>query len=151
MDRAKASGNQAKAREVVRRGNDEKWRPSVIFYLNLQARYSVKKLMSRHNKKLEKLSERQERLLKNLDERSVRILDELILPLWVREVLSFGPKHPVRDKLNEISFLADIDSFLSERKLNRIPGEKLHEIEAAAKIFAKNVKQKKALKKPESI
>ena len=53
MDRAKASGKLAKARELVRRGNDEKWRPSVIFYLNLQARYSVKKLMSRHNKKLE--------------------------------------------------------------------------------------------------
>ena len=86
-----------------------------------------------------------------MDERSVRILDELILPLWVREVLSFGPKHPVREKFNEINFLANIDSFLSELNLNRIPGEKLHEIEAAAKIFAKNVKQTKALKKPESI
>ena len=61
------------------------------------------------------------------------------LPLWVREVLSFGPKHPVRDKFNEIHFLADIDSFLSELKL--IPGEKLCEIEAAAKRYGKNVKQ----------
>ena len=31
-DRTKASGNQAKAREVLRRGIDEKWWPSVIFY-----------------------------------------------------------------------------------------------------------------------
>ena len=76
-----------------------------------------------------------------MDERSVRILDELILPRWVREVLSFGPKHPVRDKFNEIHFLADIDRFLSELKLKRIPGEKLCEIEAAAKRYAKNVKQ----------
>ena len=59
----------------------------------------------------------------------------------MREVLSFGPKHPVRDKFNEIHFLADIDSFLSELKLKRIPGEKLCEIEAAAKRYAKNVKQ----------
>ena len=76
-----------------------------------------------------------------MDERAVSILDAVILPLWVREVLSFGPKHPVRDKFYEINFLADIDSFLSELKLNRKPGEKLCEIEAAAKRYAKNVKQ----------
>ena len=140
-DRAKASGNLVKAREVVRRGIDEMWWPSVIFYLNRQARCSVNNLISRHKRKLEKLSERQDRPLKNLDERAVRILDEVILPLWVREVLSFGPKNPVRDKFNEIHFLADIESFLSELKLNRIPGEKLCEIEAAAKRYAKNVKQ----------
>ena len=76
-----------------------------------------------------------------MDEKSVRVLNAVILPLWVREVLSFGPKHPVRDKFNEIHFLADNDSFLFELKLNKIPGEKLCEIEAAAKRYAKNVKQ----------
>ena len=65
----------------------------------------------------------------------------MILPLWVREVLGFGTKHPVRDKFNEIYFLADINSLLSELKLNRLPKEKLCEIEAAAKRYAKNVKQ----------
>ena len=79
----------------MRRGIDEKWWPSVIFYLNLQARCSVNNLISRHKKKLEKLSERQYRPLKNLDERSARILDDLILQLWVREVLNFEPKHPI--------------------------------------------------------
>ena len=59
----------------------------------------------------------------------------------MREVLSFGPKHPVRVKFNEIHFLAGIDNFLSVLKLNRIPGEKLCEIEATAKIYANNVKQ----------
>ena len=154
MDRAKASGNLAKAREVVRRGIDEKWWLSVIFYLNLQACCSVNKLISRHKRKFKKLSERQDKPLKNLDERSVSVLDEAILPLWVREVLSVGPKHPVRDKFNEIHFPADIDSFLSELKLNRVPGEKLCEIEAAAKRYAKNVKHTpltRVLKKPESI
>ena len=55
--------------------------------------------------------------------------------------LKFWTKHPVRDKYNELHCLAIIDSFLSELKLNRIPGEKLCEIEAAAKRFAKKVKQ----------
>ena len=64
-DRAKASINLVKAREVVRRGIDEKWWPSVIFYLNQQARCSVNNRISRHRRKLEKLSERQDRLLKN--------------------------------------------------------------------------------------
>ena len=153
-DRVNASGNLAKARKVVRRGIDEKWWPSMILYLNLQAKCSVNNLISRHKKKLEKLSERQDRPLKILDERSVRNLDEVALPLWVREVLSFGPKHPVRHKFNEIHFLAKIDIFLFELKLNRLPGEKLCEIEAAAKRYARNVKQTpltKVLKKLESI
>ena len=76
-----------------------------------------------------------------MNERSARNLDAVNLPLWLREVLCFGPKHLVRDKFNEIHFLADIDSFLSKLKLNRILGEKLCEIEAAAKRYAKNVKQ----------
>ena len=51
------------------------------------------------------------------------------------------PKHSVREKFNKIHFFADIDIFLSELKLNRIRGEKLSQIEAAAKRYAKNVKQ----------
>ena len=76
-DRAKASGNLAKAREVVRRGINEKWWPSVKLHRNLQARCSGINLISRQ-KKLENLAERQDRPLENLDERSVRILDEMM-------------------------------------------------------------------------
>ena len=110
-DRAKPSGNLAKARDVVRRGIDEKCWPSVIFYLNEQARGSVNNLIRRHKKKLEKLLERQDRPLKNLDESSVRILDEVILPLWVREVLSFQPKHPIRDKKMKFTSLRTLIVF----------------------------------------
>ena len=52
-DRAKASGNLVKATEVERRDLDEKWWPSVIFYLNRQARCSVNNLISRHKRKFE--------------------------------------------------------------------------------------------------
>ena len=83
-DRANASGNLAKAREVVRRDIDEKWWPSIIFYLNLQARCRVKNLISRHKKNLEKLSERQDRLLINLSEMSIKTSVEVVSPLWVR-------------------------------------------------------------------
>ena len=79
----------------MRRGIDEKWWPSVVFCLNRQASCSVINLINRHKRNLETLSERQDRPLKKLDGSSVRILDEVILPHWVREVLSFGPKHPV--------------------------------------------------------
>ena len=83
-DRAKASGNLEKAREVVRRGIDENWWSSIIVYLNLQAMCSVNNLISRLKKKLEKLSERQDRLLIILNELSVRTLDGVVSPLWVR-------------------------------------------------------------------
>ena len=78
------------------------------------------------------------------------ILDEVILPQWVWEVLSFDPKHPVRDKFIEIRFLSDMDSFLSELKLKRISGENICKIEVAAKRYAMNKKQNpltKVLKK----
>ena len=61
----------------------------------------------------------------------------MVLPLWVREVLSFGPKYLVRDKFKAIYFLADIDSFLLELKIKRLPGKTLCEIEAAAKRYAR--------------
>ena len=52
-----------------------------------------------------------------------------------------GPKHPIRDKFNKTHFLADIDNFLSQLKNQNTSGETLCEIEAAAKAYAKNVRQ----------
>ena len=56
-------------------------------------------------------------------------------------MLSMGPKHPIRSKFNEKHFLADIDIFLSQLKNQKTSGETLCEIEAAAKAYAKNVRQ----------
>ena len=69
------------------------------------------------------------------------VLDKIELPGWVHEVLSLGPKHPIRDKFIETHFLADIDVFLSQLKNQKTSGETLCEIEAAAKAYAKNVRQ----------
>ena len=94
-----------------------------------------------HRKKLMKLSESQDRPLGKQGEGSVRALDDVELPNWVQQVLALGPKHPVRDKLNETHFLADIDIFLSDLKNRKVTGEALCEIEAVAKAYAKRVKQ----------
>ena len=109
----------------MRRGIDEKWWPSIIFNLSLQARCSVNNLISRHKKKLEKLPERQYRPLKNLDERSVRNLDEVVLPLWVREVLNLDQNIRYESNLIKFASLRTLTVFFTELKLNRLHGEKL--------------------------
>ena len=45
------------------------------------------------------------------------------------------------DKFNETHFLADIDIFLSQLKNQKTSGETLCEVQAAAKAYAKNLKQ----------
>ena len=69
------------------------------------------------------------------------MLDNIELPEWVYEVLSMGPKRPIRNKFNETYFLADIDIFLSLLKNQKKSGENLSEKEAVAKAYAKNVRQ----------
>ena len=69
------------------------------------------------------------------------MLDKIKLPERLHEVLSMCPKHPIRDKLNETHFLADIDVFLSQLKNQKTSGETLCEIEAAAKTYARKVGQ----------
>ena len=63
------------------------------------------------------------------------------LPKFVLDILSLGPKHPVRDKFNEVHFLADVDKLVRELRENNTEGEKLCEIEASAKWYAKNVRE----------
>ena len=106
-----------------------------------QIEASLKTTSENHRKNLEKLSERQDKPLGRRKERSVKVLDNIELPEWAYEVLSMGPKHPIRDKFNETHFLADIDIFLLQLKNKKTSGETLCEIEAAAKAYAKNVRQ----------
>ena len=59
------------------------------------------------------------------------------LPHRIQQLLSLGPKHPVRDELKEADFLADIDIFFAYPKHRKVPGEALCEIEDAAKAYSK--------------
>ena len=54
--------------------------------------------------------------MKNLVKLNVKVLVNIELPGWVYEMLSVGPNHPIRDKINETHFLADVDIFLSQLK-----------------------------------
>ena len=68
-------------------------------------------------------------------------MDGRELPMFVLDILSLGPKHHVRDKFNEVHFLADVDKLVRELRENNTEGEKLCDIEASAKWYAKNVRE----------
>ena len=69
------------------------------------------------------------------------ILDNKNLPGFDRDLLSFGPKHPMRNKFKELHFLADIDILIKILRENNVPAEKLIEIELAAKWYSKNIRE----------
>ena len=77
-----------------------------------QGEASLKKKSENHKKKLEKLFERQDKPLEGRNEQSVKVLDSIEAPGLVHQMLSRGPKHPIRDNFNETHFLADIDDSL---------------------------------------
>ena len=69
------------------------------------------------------------------------VLDNIILPGFMRDLLAFGPKHPIRDNSKELHFLAGQDSLIRNLRENKVPREKLFEIEAAAKWYSKNIRK----------
>ena len=67
--------------------------------------------------------------------------NKIELTKFVLHVLSLGPKQPVRDKINEVHFLVDVDRFVLDLLDNNTDGEKLCEIELSAKLLANNVRE----------
>ena len=110
-------------------------------YLSLRGLRQTTTVKETQQRKPMKLSERQDLPLGKQGEGSVKAHDDVELPNWVQQVLVLGPKHPVKNKINETHFLVDIDIFLSDLKNRKIPVEALWEIEAVAKAYAKMVKQ----------
>ena len=81
-------------------------------------RYHSESIKKRLNDKLAKLFDRQDRQLPNGFQNIVVTLDAVELPKFVLEVLSFGPKHPVRDKINEVHYLTDVDTLVGGLREN---------------------------------
>ena len=88
--------------------------------------------------KLQKFLKRQEKPLRETNKIAIRMLDCIELPVFVKEMLSYGPRHPVKDKFNEIHFLVDNKLYIiimdNNRLFQSVPkkgtsGEKLCEIE----------------------
>ena len=67
----------------------------------------------RHTKKISSLSNEQDKPLRGT-QFTVRNLTDKSPPTYVTELLSFGPKHPIKDKFRELHFLADMDKLLVE-------------------------------------
>ena len=108
-----------KARSLVQKELDEQSWASIFRSVRRQVEASLNTASKNHRKKLEKLSERQNKPLGRRNEQSVKVLDNIELPGWVYEMLSMGPKHPIRDKFNETHFLTDINIFLSQLKIKK--------------------------------
>ena len=72
---------------------------------------------------------------------SIKTFDDIKLPIFVEEFLSYGPKHPIKDKLNELHFLANVDKLVRNLRANELEGEKLCEKEVSAKWYARNIRE----------
>ena len=90
----------------------EKLLSSVDFNIRLSIRKVRLEHKLRLDAKLKKLSVRQARPLKEQNIDSTRRLDRIALPHIVEDLLFYGPKHPIRDKFNEVNFLAVIDKLI---------------------------------------
>ena len=96
-------------------------------------------IFRRFNDKLAKLCKRQNMPLRNGIHNNVVTLDGVELPKIDLDVLSLNSNHPVRDKFNEVHFLADADNLVSEKREKSTDAGKLCEIKSSAKWSANNV------------
>ena len=82
----------------------------------MEMRDHSKLFSKRFNDKLAKLSEKKDRFLWNKSHINVVTLDGVELPKFVLDVLSLGPKHPVREKTIEVHLPADLDRIFRQFK-----------------------------------
>ena len=108
----KCDQKRAASRKVLLKNLDNHLLPSVIFVLRNRVLNHVVNSERRLQGKLAKFSERQDKPLRASNEKTVAVLDNIILPGFIRDLLVFGPKHPIRDKFKKLHFLVDIDSFI---------------------------------------
>ena len=87
-----------------------------------------KNLIFRSRKKIEEISQNQQKSLRRVVN-TVLVPEYVKVPHYVMEVLFFGPKHPVKVKFDEMSFLADFVIFLTE--LHEKDAETINELNAA--------------------
>ena len=74
-------------------------------------------------KKVRKTARETKKTLGVRDEPSVKVRDNIELPGWVHQIMPMGLKQSIRDKFNEMHFLAHIDIFLSQLKNKKASGE----------------------------
>ena len=113
-----------------------------MFHTRTYMRELVSELKDRHRRKLGSLSSEQEKPLQNVN-KTVRIVGDIKVPDLVLDYLSLAPKHPVRDKFNDLHFLADVDRLLYNLKTNNMENDKLNKVNALTVWYIKAMKKQK--------
>ena len=108
MLRAKLETDWSEFKEKVR----PELMPSVDAKIKFEMRNHSTMVQNIFNGKLDELSEKQDRPLQNGFHSNVVIMDGSEFPKFELDILSFGAKHPVRDKFTEVQFLADVDKLV---------------------------------------
>ena len=116
---------------------------NVVFHSRALARQVNKETCERHDKKIAGLATRQDKPLRGIGTTVSTIVD-VELPRWATDVLTLGPKHPVRTKFNELHFLADADTFLAELKREGASVDTLNEVNGSVTWNIKSAKQQGA-------
>ena len=101
---------------------DKKWLPSVVFKLRQNLSRITVTNKNNMNAKLLKLSNFQGKPLRKTGT-SIKLLDDIKLPKFCCKFCSYGPKHPIKDKFNEIHLQGDFDKLVRKLHGNRMEGE----------------------------
>ena len=116
----KQQANLEEKRSKVKEVISEKLLPSILFFNRLKLRETREEQTKKHNKKFENLALDQERPLFNVSN-TVKVCDEsLVIPKYVMETLSLGPRNAVLEKFDPKKLLAEIDGLLSHCKKYKI-------------------------------
>ena len=116
--------------------------PSAAFHVRYDMRVSYQEVSDRHRKKLDDLARLQENPLHN-NGKAVHVGDNVDVPLFVIDYLSFGPKHPVLHKFNELHFLADADKLFYYLKYEGANSDVLNEVNALPFWYTKEMKKQR--------
>ena len=74
---------------------------------------------------------------------TVRVLGDINPPSLVVDLLFLGTKHPILDKFDETSFLADFDSFLRATRRKGNKSYDLNDLKGAAFNYARAAKKQR--------
>ena len=105
-----ASGEEAETSSSAKRSSiNAKYLVSVDFLVRKKICSLIENNSERMNQKLQNTRIVNRKCFQN----AVKTPDGKELPVYVKILQSYGPKHPISNKLNETHFLADINKIVS--------------------------------------
>ena len=111
-------------------------------YKRSETRLQLHEVKEKHRGKFQCLADYQETPLRNV-KNTVLVVVDFAPPQYFTDLLSLGPKHPIRDRFNEMHFLADVDRSLSLLKSEGSTDEVINDINAISNIYMNYVKKQR--------